>query len=117
VAKVLSIAEFVAKNDTKFQDVPMPEWGEDVVIRLGSLPAKIVVDFSDHGKTEEDKKVAAARMIAPSLVEEDGTRHANPETLIPVLMQKSLVTLNKLVDVVLDLNGLGDKKRAEAKNG
>ena len=107
--KFLSIDEILSVDDTTYKVVEVPAWTGSV--RLGSLNAEAVLAFVDA--PEKEKNVAGIRLLVESLVDASGKRIGN-KGMIEKFKTRDMQTINMLVKEILTLNGMDDKKAAEA---
>ncbi len=109
--KVLSIEDMLAAPNTQFMEVNA--WGG--MVRLGSLSAEELIEFVEGNEDPKAKRVAGIRMIVRSLVNEAGER-VGTEAHVPAFLKKDAATTNKLVEAVMELNGMREPKVKEVKN-
>ena len=111
--KVLSMEEMLAAPDVEYREVEA--WGG--LVRLGSLSAGEMIEFVEQNAADEkQKRIAGIRMILRSMVNEQGERIGKEEH-VESLLKKDALTTNRLVEVVMDMNGLNRAKVDEAKKG
>lgn len=108
--KVLSMEEMLAAPDVEYREVEA--WGG--LVRLGSLSAEQMIQFVEDNTDEKAKRVAGIRMIVSSMVNTEGERIGKDEH-VPLLLKKDAATTNRLVEVVMEMNGLNKAKAEEAK--
>lgn len=101
-ARVLSIDEILATDDIEFAEVPGYKPGE--VIRIASLTAGDIIEWSEAGEGEA-KKTAGLRLIVKSLVDENGKRIGKDEH-IHAFKRKSHRQTELIVKAILKLNGM-----------
>jgi len=112
---LLNKDQILNSNDRKFIDVNVPEWGGIVRISVlsGADREKIEAEFSNISK---DKYIVRAMCVALSVVDEKGNAIFTKDDL-EALNKKSWKALDKIVDKIKELNGIGDEQvEAIAKN-
>jgi hypothetical protein len=112
---LLNKEQILSSNDRNFIDIDVPEWGGTVRISVltGSDREKIEAEFANIGK---DKYIVRAMCVALSVVDENGNAIFSKEDL-QALNQKSWKALDKIVNRIKELNGIGDEQvEAIAKN-
>lgn len=100
--KILSIDEIKDAEDTKYETIPVPEWGG--AIRIGTLDAGTLLEHAKAGDDPGRKYTAGLQMIVESLVDENGKRIGKPEH-IAVFKKKNPVVTNRVSEEILKLNG------------
>jgi hypothetical protein len=110
--KILSIEEMLASPNTEFREVDA--WGGTV--RLGTLTAEEMIEFVEQNTDDKARRVAGIRMIVRSLVNEAGER-IGTETHVPLFLKKDAATTNRIVEVVMEMNGMRTAKVEEVKKG
>lgn len=109
--KLLAAEDILTLSDTKYQELDIPEWGGTVRLRsLTGLEAAVFLDASTS-----DKKTSVARLVALSVVNEEGEPVFTEEHVLQ-LQRKSLRALLRIQDAALVLNGMTEKQAASAKN-
>jgi hypothetical protein len=108
--KRLTMDEMLAAPDVQYRDVQA--WGG--VVRLGSLTAEQMIQFVEQNVDEKARRIAGIRMVVQSLVNDDGER-IGTDAHIPQFLKKDAATTNRLVETVMELNGLTKPKADEAK--
>lgn len=101
--KYLSIDEILAAEDVEFTEAEA--WGGKV--RFGTLSAGALMDFASKNEGP-GKRTAGIRLIVDSLVDADGKRIGKPSH-IEAFKTKNGAVLNRLCDVIMELNGMADK--------
>jgi hypothetical protein len=120
VAKIISSAKQVQEaNDVKYDEVPVPEWGEDgndpdLALRIRSLTARELITFTSL--KGENQKQAIVRGLIMSAVDEQGERIFD-ESDIKWLMGKNVSVLHRIQDAILVLNGMKQKPVQLDENG
>ena len=108
--EVLSIDDMLAADDVKYAEVSA--WGGKV--RLGSLDAGSMLDFVEANEGSA-KRTAGIRLLVKSLVDKDGKR-IGEDRHVDLFKKKDAGTINRMLEEIMRLNGLDDKKAATAKN-
>lgn len=111
VKKVLSIEDMLASPNTEFREVEA--WGGTV--RLGTLTAEEMIEFVEANADDKQRRVAGIRMIVRSLVNAEGERIGN-DAHVPSFLKKDAATTNRLVEAVMEMNGMKEPKVKEVKN-
>jgi hypothetical protein len=114
--KALDLAQLLTLDDTVYEDVDVPEWGG--VVRLGSMTADMVLDWIE-GNEGPQKKIAGLRILAGSLIGNDGQRMGvgpQEEALIQGLKKRNAEVVSRLTRRAMKLNGIGAEAEAERKN-
>jgi hypothetical protein len=114
--RFLSLDEILAKSDTQYEVLDVPQWGGK--IRIGSLPGDEFVEWTEANEGEA-KKTAGARIILKSLVDANGTRIGDLKKL-EQMKKRDTSVINYVVQKILLLNGVHpsqQKALLETKNG
>jgi hypothetical protein len=108
----LTVEEIVSAKDLGEEAVEMPEWGGDVLIR--GLGYGEWVDLRDSSTIAgvQDEKVFSRLLFATSIVEP----HVTPEQA-DLLIGKSSVAVNRLVEKIVALSNIGVGSVTEAEAG
>ena len=109
--RVLSIEDMLSAPNTHFREVEA--WGG--IVRLGSLSAEELIEFVEGNEDPKSRRVAGIRMIVRSLVDEAGAR-IGTEAHVAAFLKKDAATTNRLVEAVMELNGMREPKVKEVKN-
>jgi len=110
--KKLSAADIIETSDQQIIEVECPEWGGSVSLR--SLTAGEAMTFVDAFK--DNKKDGPVRLLVMTAVNEEGKPLFTLDDL-EKLKGKSLKVLMRLQKAAMEMNGLGDQGKTEAKNG
>lgn len=109
--------EILQSDDLEKEQVHVPEWGVDLWIR--SLTAaerdayeNEIVKISDEGETEYDPSNMRAKLVARSVVDEDGQRVFR-DADVDRLGGKSGKALDRLFSVAQRLTGITDEDMDE----
>lgn len=91
--------------------------GWEGTIRIGSLTAGDLIEWSEAGEEKEKKREAGLRLIYKSWVDGEGNR-IGQEKHVKMLRTKSHKLTDRVVDAILKLNGLKvkGKKDDDTKN-
>jgi hypothetical protein len=109
----LSRDDILAAYDITTEEVSVPEWGGNVLVRgltgaeRDALEAQIVRANRD-GSTSVDTRNLRARLVALSVVNEDGDRIFGDED-VDALGEKSAAALDRVFAVAQRLSGLADE--------
>lgn len=105
--RTLSRADILNVNDQRYVEVPVPEWGDDVQVRIRALTAKERDDF--EGKIASGPAMnydnVRARFLALVAVDENN-QPLFTEADIPLLGLKSAAALNRIFNVGSPMSGL-----------
>jgi len=110
--KLVSFDDVDKANDLKYDTVEVAEWGGK--IRLVSINAEDMIEFVESNDGPA-KRTAGLRLIIKSAVDAEGNRIFKDEHL-QVLKKRNSATCNRIVNAILQLNGLNVKDQATAKN-
>jgi hypothetical protein len=115
-----SLDDVIGTVATEFKRVRA--WGNKVA-RIGSLSAGQMINFLENNEVQAKRRRNGLILIAQSLVDKDGKRLVNTEDnealeqAVNRLMKQDANVNGKLVDIILELNGLNIKDAKEiAKN-
>lgn len=107
-----SAEEILGKPDLPHEDVAVPEWGDDVVVRVRTMTAAERDQWESEVLSSNGKDLKVrhenyrARLVAACAVSENGDRlFATPEHLA-ALGGKSSKALDRLADAAQKLNRL-----------
>ncbi len=120
VRGLLSFDEIIDADDIQTEYVDVPEWGGRVkVISLtGEERGKVFAAIRAHGKQIKDEDEAQsifyARVIAASLVDENGNRIAGQSKAM-ALTKKNAAALNRVYRVCARISGIGQEEEDQAK--
>lgn len=115
---VLTRAAILAAADIKTQTVAVPEWGGEVLV--GSMNGQARDEWEQSlisragGKSEPNLANVRARLVAATVVDEDGNRIFTAAD-VEALGKKSSAALERVCKVAQRLNGLGDADLEELK--
>ena len=108
-----SMAELSGEDGIEFAVVEGFKPGS--TLRLGSLSAGDLIEFNEANEGEA-KRTAGLRLICKSLVDKIGNRYASDPKNIAEFRKKNHKAVQRIVEAILELNGLTVKKTEEAKN-
>ena len=109
--KILSIDDMLAAPNSQFMEVEA--WGG--LVRIGSLSAQEMIEFVEGNEDPKRRRIAGIRMIVRSLVDEEGN-HVGTEAHVNAFLKKDAATTNRLVEAIMELNGMREPKVKEVKN-
>jgi hypothetical protein len=117
MGKLLSKAEIISVIDLPTEQVAVPEWGGDVLVRglTGSeRDAFEEESLVKNGTAKADitLREIRARLVSRCLVDENGQRMFS-DSEVDVLGRKSALALNRVFEVAQKISGLSDKDVAE----
>jgi hypothetical protein len=105
----ISFDEIMAANDITYKEFPVPEWGENRVIRLRVLTAAEALKFSKDMKDAAKKDDAIARIVMLCAVNPDGSKMMQSDKHLQLFKNKSIVVIQRLQREAMILNGFLDK--------
>jgi hypothetical protein len=120
---LLSKAQIDAVDDTRWRDVPVPEWGEDAEVRVRALTGSerdryegLAVVTGPNGSIQRRLPAdARSQLLVMCLVDAEGNRlYADKD--VKALAKKDSVVISRLFEVAKDLAALG-KESVEEKKG
>jgi hypothetical protein len=115
---LLTREAILSASDIKTERVAVPEWGGDVLVGTMSGEARDQWEQSlivrKAGKTEPSLENIRARLVAATVVDENGARLFTAEDVV-ALGNKSSAALERVCKVAQQLNGLGDADLEELK--
>ena len=120
---LLNKDQIKAASDTRWEDVPTPEWGEDAEVRVRALTgserdaweASGIVSGPNGSVQRRMPTDARSRLLVMCLIGEDG-KPLFGASEVRDLAAKDGKVIDRLFDVALRLSGL-DKKSLEEKKG
>lgn len=118
---LLSREQILGATDRKTEDVAVPEWGGSVRVRGLSGAERdayeaSIVQLGAGGKRSVNLKNLRARLVAYSVIDEDGNPLFTPED-VAALGDKSAAALERVFDVARKLSGLADGDVKELAEG
>lgn len=114
-------AEMMTATDLPWEDVAMPEWGDDVEQRVQGLSAKesmaIAKSMVVLGPDGQPKEMnindmpddVMAKLLVKTLVDENGQRILT-DSDTAIVMGWSAAAVKRLNEAAMRLSGMGDKK-------
>lgn len=117
---LVSKADFLAKDDSVYEQVEIPNWGE---VRLRSLTGagrdsylRGIMETAADGTRKFKTEDAEARLLAVSLVDEQGNLwFDNVEEGVNALRKRNADSLQRAFNVALRLNSLSAEAVEEAR--
>lgn len=104
---ILSREQILSCNDRKTEVVQVPEWGGEVIVSAMSGLQRDAFEASLRAGGEVDLTNARAKLVAASVVDENGSPLFTQEHLL-ALGAKSYTALDRVADVAQRLNKLGN---------
>lgn len=115
--KSLSLDDFLKLDDTEYTTITIPEWN-NVEVRLRSITAKDMIEWTERNDGEE-KKTAAARLFVLCWVNDKGERQVTGEAAEAVIKKVENLrhsAIDRIYSALSKLNNLGKQAPEEAKN-
>lgn len=118
---LLSKDEILKANDLKTEEVAVPEWGGEVLVRTmtGEERDKFEADsvtFNKKGEAKQNFANTRARLVALVCVNEEGEPLFSGYD-IPDLGRKSAVALDRVFEKAQEMNGFTPKDIEELAEG
>ena len=120
---VLSREEILAVDDIQIEQVPVPEWGGDVLVKgmTGSerdrFEAGVISFGGDKGKGEKiDMRDLRAKLCSKTICDEGG-KLLFSQSDVKELSKKSAIALHRVFKVAQRLSGLTDDDMEELREG
>lgn len=108
---LLSRDQILSADDMTFRDVPVPEWGGDVRIRMLSASERDAFEASTveikRGQQKMNVQNIRARFLALCIINEAGELQFTAAD-IPLLGKKSSAALQRVWNVAQELNAVTD---------
>ena len=101
---MFATADQILSRKPTCKDVPCPELGEGVEVRIQRLDARSFIELMRQTKTETDN--AFAYWIAASCINEDGSQMFTTERA-KELGQVEFQLINRLASEAMKMNGVG----------
>lgn len=117
---ILTRDAILAASDIRSERVAVPEWGGEVLVGTMSGAARdeweqsLITRRPGSTKTEPNLANVRARLVAATVVDENGARLFSAEDA-EALGRKSSAALERVCKVAQRLNGLGDADLEELK--
>jgi hypothetical protein len=115
---ILDKAAILAADDLKSAEVPVPEWGGIVRVRMmtgtdrDALEQSMVL-FNEDGTRKPNVANYKAKLVAFTLVDEQGKRMFADDEIAHVAA-KSAAVIDRIFEAAQKLNGWGEVALAEA---
>jgi hypothetical protein len=103
----------LAANDLKHEDVPVPEWGGTVRVRVMTGVERDEFRAAISGEKQVPIGKFSAALLAATVIDESGARLFSI-TDVEALQAKSAASMDKPTAVAMRLNGLGEKAAEDA---
>lgn len=111
--KLLNADEILGKDDSQYEDVPVPEWGGTVRVRSLTADERDAFDesitkLSGNGKGQTREiimKGIRAKLVARSLIDDKGERLFT-DAQVETLGKKNATVLDRLFAIAQRLSGL-----------
>lgn len=108
---LLSREQIFDTNDLTTEDVPVPEWGGELRIRMLTGAERdeyetSMVRMGKDGKQETNLQNVRARLVAKCAVNEDGTKMFQTKAEVGQLGLKSAAALDRVYTACMKLNGM-----------
>lgn len=108
-------------KDLQTEDVPVPEWGGEVRIRMLTGEERdqfeaSMVELRKDGTTKANRENVRARLLILCIVNENGETMFNKAD-IKLLGRKSAKALERVVNACNELNGISEKDIEELSEG
>jgi hypothetical protein len=101
-------------DDLKTEDVPVPEWGGEVRVRMLTGEERdayeaSMVEMKKDGSAKSNRENVRARLLILCIVNEQGEQMFNRAD-IKLLGRKSAKALERVINKVNELNGITDEE-------
>lgn len=101
-------------DDLKTEDVPVPEWGGEVRVRMLTGEERdayeaSMVEMKKDGSAKANRENVRARLLILCIVNEQGEQMFNRAD-IKLLGRKSAKALERVINKVNELNGITDEE-------
>lgn len=108
-------------KDLETKDIPVPEWGGEVRIRMLTGEERdqfeaSMVELRKDGSTKSNRENVRARLLILCIVNENGERMFNKAD-IKLLGRKSAKALERVVNACNELNGISEQDIEELSEG
>lgn len=107
---VLNVEELLAASQVEYREI---EVGSSVV-RVGTLTAEELIEFMEANTDKAQSRIANIRMLVKSLVNEKNER-IGTDAHVALFLKANSGVVNKIVKVVMDMNGITEPKVQESK--
>lgn len=111
--RLLGKSAILAKQDTRYAYVTVPEWDGDVRVRSITGTERdewesSLVKMRANGKSETNYKHARSTLCVRAIVDEDGKRVFD-DTDAPILSTKNASAIDRIYEVAAALSKISDK--------
>lgn len=110
---LLSKADIVSAEDLKTEEVKVPEWGGEVLVKTLSGTERDAFENSvagiKNGKRRENYANFRARFVSHCMVDEAGNRLFVNDEDVKALGRKSVKALQRVFDKAQELNAMTDE--------
>jgi hypothetical protein len=108
-------------KDLKTEDIPVPEWGGEVRIRMLTGEERdqfeaSMVELKKDGTTKANRENVRARLLVLCIVNEQGEQMFNRAD-IKLLGRKSAKALERVINAANELNGISEKDIEDLAEG
>jgi hypothetical protein len=108
-------------KDLQTEDVPVPEWGGEVRIRMLTGEERdafeaSMVELKKDGSAKANRENVRARLLVLCIVNENGEQMFNRAD-IKLLGRKSAKALERVINKANELNGISEKDIEELAEG
>jgi hypothetical protein len=108
-------------DDLKTEDIPVPEWGGEVRIRMLTGEERdayeaSMVELKKDGSAKANRDNVRARLLILCIVNEQGEQMFNKAD-IKLLGRKSAKALERVINKVNEMNGISEKDIEELAEG
>lgn len=107
---LLDRSAILQAQDVVTKDVPVPEWGGSIRVRTMTVAERN--DFARRA-TVEDKVSVAAWLISVLAVNDSGAPLFTAED-VPELERRNFRAVDRVVQAILEVNGISERKVEEA---
>lgn len=97
-------------TDTVTKDIPVPEWGGSLRVRTMTVAERN--DFARRASSE-DKVSVAAWLVSVLAVDENNKPLFKAED-VPEIERRNFRAVDRVVQAILEVNGISEKKVEEA---
>jgi hypothetical protein len=112
--RALTGREIVEAYDVVTEEVPVPEWGQDVGVIVRSLSCAEHKAFSGRLPKDADDATVAAHLVIASAIDPTGQPIFQKDD-VSALLKKSAAAIKRIAKVAMRLNGIGRDSVEEAR--
>jgi hypothetical protein len=105
MGKYLTKAAILAAHDLETEEVAVPEWGGTVLVRAMSARDRDALEVAIGGTGAANLDNVRARIVAASVVDEDGKRLFDPGDVV-ALGEKSAAAVDRVFTVAARLSAI-----------